>query len=97
MWREEKGTVFIRNLKEKESRILVHHQVHMTTREGEKIQEEGADLDLTPILSHDRGRGLGLECGQDPGPFPSLNQTRFLVLIHQEEGNRRLKQQFSFL
>lgn len=69
----------------------------MTTIEGEKTQGEGADLDLTPILFHDRGQGLGRECGHDPAPIPNQNQIRLLVLIHQEEGSHLSKQQFSFL
>ena len=94
MWREEKGIVFIRRAKEKENRILVHRQAHTTTREGEKIQEEGVGLDLIQILSQDQGRGQG---AHDQGPFLSQNQARFLVLIHQEEGNHPSKQLFSFL
>lgn len=94
MWTEEKATVFIRRVKERESHILVHHQVHMAIREGEKIREEGADQDLTPILSRDQGQGRE-DHGQ--GPFLNRNQARFLVLIRQEEGNHLLKQLSSFL
>lgn len=94
MWMEEKGIVFIRRVKEKESRILAHHQVHMAIREGEKIREEEADQGLTLILSRDQGRGRE-DHGQ--GPFLSRNQAQFLVLIRQEEGSHLLKQQSSFL
>ena len=79
----------IKRVKEKESRILVHRQVLTTTREEEKIQEEGAGLGLTRILCQE-------DHDQDKGPFLSRNQVRFLVLNRQEEGSHPSKQQFSF-
>lgn len=92
MWKEEKGIVFIRRVKEKESRILVHHQVRMAIREGGKIREEGADQGLTRILS--RGRG---QEDLDRSHFLGRNQAQIHALIRQEEGSHLSKQLFSFL
>lgn len=85
--------MFIRRVKEKESRILVHRQVLMTIREGEKILEGGVGLGLTRIRYHGRGQE---DHDQDKGHYLSQNQVRNLARTRQKEGSHLSKQQFSF-